>query len=79
MFIICQMYIYIYTTCDTQYFINCLWSVPCTSNLTDCSLCPTGVPCNNVTGCEECDASYRPECTEGKINRLYFDMGFINE
>ncbi|KAK2138920.1 hypothetical protein LSH36_2234g00009 [Paralvinella palmiformis] len=36
----------------------------------DCSHCPVGVTCNDVTGCTQCHGSYPPDCKQSNIYYL---------
>ena len=33
----------------------------------DCTQCPVGVNCNDVTGCVSCQGSYQPDCKQSKL------------
>ena len=34
---------------------------------TDCTDCPAGVTCNDVTGCTGCSGSYPPDCKTSNV------------
>ena len=37
------------------------------NNIPDCTQCPVGVNCNDVTGCVACQGSYQPDCKQSKL------------
>ncbi|KAK2144289.1 hypothetical protein LSH36_771g00037 [Paralvinella palmiformis] len=44
----------------------------------DCTQCPTGISCNDVTGCKACHGSYQPDCKQELPNHHKELINLIN-